>query len=216
MRKSRIQRLRIVAALTLSVGVIACSAETRSDAGQAGESVMADAGEEEPANTEGPGEHSGSEARGESSEGGGEHARAESRGEHERPAAESEHGPAGEGEHGEEGEHAGEEGGHDEGGEESGVYIARHATWDVVRRGARLVLSFDNSSGSFRGTVENTTGSRLCAVRVEVHLSSGTELGPTPHTSLPTGETLEVELDAEGEAFDTWTAHPEMGSCGGV
>jgi hypothetical protein len=67
------------------------------------------------------------------------------------------------GEHGEGGE--GEK--HDEGegdGEESGAYIERGATRDAIRRGARLVLSFDPASNAFVGTVENTTEATMCAV----------------------------------------------------
>ncbi len=116
-----------------------------------------------------------------------------------------------------EGEHS-EGAEHDEsaeGGEsaESGVYIGRGNTWDVTRRGARLVLTFDPSSDAFQGTVENTTESTLCAVRVEVHLSTGTELGPTSRTDVPAGQTIKVELSTDGEVFDSWTAHPEMSGC---
>lgn len=110
-----------------------------------------------------------------------------------------------------EGEHA--EGG--EGGErqESGVYIGVGETWDVTRRGARLVLAFDAESGAFKGRVLNTTESTLCAVRVEVHLSTGTELGPTSRTDVPAGQTISVALSTGGEEFDSWTAHPEMSAC---
>lgn len=112
-----------------------------------------------------------------------------------------------------EGEHA-EGGEHDDGeGEESGVYIERGDTWDVTRRGARLVLTFDPSPDAFEGTVENTTESTLCAVRVEVHLSSGTELGPTPRTDVPAGQTIGIKLSTDGEEFESWTAHPEVSGC---
>ncbi len=118
-----------------------------------------------------------------------------------------------------EGEHGGSEGdgGHDSGeeGEESGVYMARDETWDATRRGARLVLSFNPETNAFEGKVENTTAQTLCAVRVEVHLSSGTELGPTERTDLPSGETTEVTLPTAGEDFETWTAHPELSRCSG-
>jgi hypothetical protein len=121
---------------------------------------------------------------------GGEHARAEGR---EAPVG---------GEHGEAGER-----------EESGVQIGRENTWDATRNGARLVLSFDAASGAFLGTIENTTRQTLCAVRVEVHLSSGTELGPTERTDLGPGETMTLTLGTGGEAFDSWTAHPEVSPC---
>ncbi len=144
-------------------------------------------------------------AAGERSEGAGEHARSEGGGEHARSESGGEHGEDGEGsEHGSGGE--GE-------GEESGEQIGREDTWDATRNGARLVLSFDSESNAFVGTVENTTPQTLCAVRVEVHLSTGTELGPTERTDLLSGETTVVELPTVGEVFDTWTAHPEVSPC---
>lgn len=140
---------------------------------------------------------------------------------------EGEHGDGGEegeGEHGEgrgehdgnSGEHGGERG-HDEGdeGEESGEYLGRDETWDATRRGARLILSFNPGASAFAGTVENTTGETLCAVRVEVHLSSGTELGPTQRTDLAPGTATAIELETAGEAFERWTAHPEVSRCAG-
>jgi hypothetical protein len=140
-----------------------------------------------------------------------EHAASEGAGEH----AVSEGGSEGEGTEGA-GEH-GEGGGHDSGeeGEESGVYIGADETWDATRRGARLILAFDPVTNTFLGTVENTTQETICAVRVEVHLSTGTELGPTERTDLAPGQTTDVGFATGGEAFDTWTAHPELSPCGG-
>jgi hypothetical protein len=155
------------------------------------------------------------EARGEaieqaSAEGAAEHARAEGAGEHERGEGAGE----GRGEHGEGGE--GEEHGAGEEGEESSVYIGIEETWDATRSGLRLVLSFDPVSNAFVGTVENTTEQKLCAVRVEVHLSTGTEFGPTERTDLLPGESTVVELPTAGEDFEAWTAHPEVSACTGV
>ena len=123
-----------------------------------------------------------------------------------------EHMEGGEGEEG--GEHA--EGAEGEEGEESGEYVARDATWDNTRRGMRLVLALDASSNAFVGTVENTTQAQICAVRVEVHLSGGPELGPTNSTDLPPGESVSVELPAGSNTVETWTAHPESSACGGT
>ncbi|WP_420461584.1 hypothetical protein [Candidatus Palauibacter sp.] len=50
-------------------------------------------------------------------------------------------------------------------------------------------------------------------MRVEVHLSTGTELGPTERTDLAPGGSTAVEMAAGGEAFERWTAHPEMSAC---
>lgn len=144
-------------------------------------------------------------AAGEQAEGGeaGEHAEGGERGE----------GELGEG--GEGGEHA-EGGGHSEGGghgEESGEYVGRADGWDATRRGIRLRLAFDEERDAFVGTAENTTEGTVCAVRVEVHLAGGPELGPTERQDLGAGESAAVELSAAGEDFDSWTAHPETSAC---
>jgi len=196
----------IVTALVTSLWLAACSGEPRTDAEMAGESGHAEeAGEHSSA--EGGVEGIGAEGSGEHREGG----EAQEGGEHREGGKAGEGGEHAEG--GESGEHGGE-GGHDEEGEESGVYIGAAETWDVVRRGARLVMSFDPASNAFLGTVENTTEQTLCAIRVEVHLSTGTELGPTARTDLSAGQTTSVRLPTEGEIFDAWTAHPEMSPCG--
>ena len=157
------------------------------------------------------------EPRGDAGTADGSGAPLEAAAEVERPEGEAESASSeGEGEHGEsegEGEHGESEG---EEGEESGVYIGSEDTWDATRNGAKLVLSFDPASNAFVRTVENTTRQTLCAVRVEVHLSTGTELGPTERADLGSGETTVVRLPTAGELFDTWTAHPEISPCTGV
>jgi hypothetical protein len=179
----------IMTVLIMAGGLVACAGEPEADTGDSGEASRAEpAGEQSPAATPG------ADVSEEGAEGG-----------------EGEEG----GEHDEGGE--GEEGGeHDEGGEgeESGVYIGRDDTWDATRRGARLVLTFDSVSDAFGGTVENTSEQTLCAVRVEVHLSGGRELGPTERTDLAAGETIAVTLPTEGAGFESWTAHPEVSACG--
>jgi hypothetical protein len=117
---------------------------------------------------------------------------------------------AGEGERGEHaekvgGEHAGE-------GEEAGPQISKDGTHDEVRKGARLILSFDIESSSFIGTVENVTEKTLSRVRVEVHLSNGKELGPTKPIELAPGKKADVKLSAEGQSFTWWKAHAEVGA----
>lgn len=101
---------------------------------------------------------------------------------------------------------------HGEGGEESGTQLALDETYDQVRNGARLLLSYDAQSNSFNGTVENTTDKTLERVRVEVHLSNGKELGPTTPADLAPGEKWDVKLTAASKDFDGWSAHPEVGS----
>jgi hypothetical protein len=190
MKVTTYRRFGIVGVAAMSFGVAGCSDGERASS----------EGEAEPASSEAAAENASSEGSGEHarSEGSGEHASSEGSGEHDEGGEEGEHGSGGAGE-----------------GEESGEYIGPADTWDKTRRGARLVLAFNAASNSFVGTVENTTGQTLCAIRVEVHLSTGTELGPTERTDLPSGEKTTVELPTAGEAFDTWTAHPELSSCGG-
>ena len=100
------------------------------------------------------------------------------------------------------------------GGEEGRAadILALDETLDAIRGGARLILNYDASSNSFRGTVENTTDGVLERVRVEVHLSNGTELGPTTPTNMAPGEVALIDLPATPESFIGWTTHAEVGS----
>lgn len=126
-------------------------------------------------------------------------------GEHESAATTSE----GQGEHGSARGH-GEEG-REESGEESGTEYALDETYDVVRKGVRLVIAYDAEDNSFTGTVENTTSQTLNSVRVEVHLSNGIELGPTTPGDLAPGQQRAVNLEAKDTSFDGWTPHAEVG-----
>ena len=104
---------------------------------------------------------------------------------------------------------------HEEGGgegEESAQQFAKDQTYDNVRHGARLILAYDATTETFVGTVENTTNQTLSRVRVEVHLSNGIELGPTTPNDLASGQKVNVELNAAGQDFSKWSAHPEVGS----
>lgn len=98
-------------------------------------------------------------------------------------------------------------------GEEAGATHALDESFDMVRKGVRLVMSWDAAARAFVGTVENITEATIQAVRVEVHLSNGVELGPTPRADLAPGEMRAVELSAAGvTGFDGWTPHAETGS----
>ena len=105
---------------------------------------------------------------------------------------------------------------HGFGGEEGrgASALALDETLDTVRRGARLVLNYDAPSNSFKGTVENTTNGVLDRVRIEVHLSNGTELGPTTSTDMAPGEVIAINLPATPASFTGWTAHAEVGAGG--
>ena len=130
-----------------------------------------------------------------------------------------EHGGGGEGTEGSGGEGSGGESGGESaasGGEEgSGANtLAPDETFDMVRSGARLILSYDAPSNSFKGTVENTTNNVLGRVRIEVHLSNGTELGPTPPIDMAPGEVVAINLPAT-PAFTGWIAHAGGEGSGG-
>ncbi len=129
-----------------------------------------------------------------------------------------EHGSGGEGrgegsgEHGSRGESGGESGSE---GSEGGNALALDETFDMVRAGARLIMSYDPAANAFVGSVANTTDATLTRVRIEVHLSNGIELGPTTPTDLAPGEILDVVLPASTQSFDGWTPHAEVGASEG-
>ena len=117
------------------------------------------------------------------------------------------------GEHGGSGGESGRESGGESGSEEgSGATLAPDATFDATRGGAQLVLNYDAAGNAFTGTVENTTNSALSNVRIEVHLSNGTELGPTTPVDMAPGEVLAVNLPSTQASFTGWIAHAEVGS----
>ena len=118
-----------------------------------------------------------------------------------------EHGPGGEGAEG-----WGEQGGAPGSEEASGANLAPDDTFDAVRGGARLILNYDAAGNAFTGTVENTTNNVLGNVRIEVHLSNGTELGPTTPVNLAPGQMLDVNLPSTQASFTGWIAHAEVGS----
>ena len=113
----------------------------------------------------------------------------------------------------ESGEHGGggEVSGGSESGEESGAQLSLADTYDHIRGGARLILNYDQQSNSFKGTVENTTNQTLKRVRVEIHLSNGTELGPTTPVDLAPGQKIDVKMAATKANFTGWTPHAEVG-----
>ncbi|MXX55307.1 MAG: hypothetical protein F4106_11735 [Gemmatimonadetes bacterium] len=98
---------------------------------------------------------------------------------------------------------------------ESGTRWNPDETATETRSGVTLILSYDSSSQRFNGTATNTTNSPVSDVRVEIHLSNGTELGPTPRTSLNAQESKPVTLDARGQNFDWYSVHVEFGSSSG-
>ncbi|MFC1729412.1 hypothetical protein ACFL6I_03655 [candidate division KSB1 bacterium] len=127
---------------------------------------------------------------------------------------ESEHAQAEEGEHSsrESGEHASREAGEHAQGEESGIRYTLSETCEEVRKGVQLHLIYDQSTSTFIGTIKNTSNETAKSVRIEVHLSNKVELGPTTPVDLAPGIESDVNLSAEGQSFEWWTAHAEVGN----
>jgi len=97
-------------------------------------------------------------------------------------------------------------------GEKSETLLSPDQVYDAESKGTHMVLSYDAEAAAFTGTVENISTEVLDRVRVEVHLSNGTELGPTTQVKLAPGEKRAVKLSAAGEDFESWTTHAEVGS----
>jgi hypothetical protein len=76
-------------------------------------------------------------------------------------------------------------------------------------------MVYDPGTSTFQGIVQNTTSQTLCRLRVELHSSIGTELGPTNPDDLPAGGTLMGELSAAGEIFVGGSARAETSPCAG-
>ena len=107
------------------------------------------------------------------------------------------------------------EGAHSESGSEPGESGTQYGLTDTAREsrsGVDLVMRYNAGQARFTGTVTNTTNGAVSNVRVEIHLSNGIELGPTPRVHLAPGQVHQVELDAGGGSFTSWSVHVELGS----
>ena len=198
-----------VIGVVLAFAFIGCNASSEPDEGRSESESDEHNSVSEP--DEGSGESESSERRIESESGegrsgseSGEHNSVSESGEHSSESEPDEHrGESESGEHRSESESG-------EGGEESGAQFALSETFDSIRAGARLVLSYDSTANAFTGTVENTTEDTLRRVRVEVHLSNGIELGPTTPVDLAPGQIVHITLRASSQPFTSWSAHPEV------
>lgn len=97
--------------------------------------------------------------------------------------------------------------------EDPGDYIGARETWDERVGSARLVLSYDAGQSAFVGTVQNVTRGGICGVQVWVHLSTGTELGPTTSTDVASNQTVDVRLPSGTASFEGWNARMGMQRC---
>ena len=88
--------------------------------------------------------------------------------------------------------------------------------WDITetatdtRSGVDLEISYDSSTEKFEGTLNNTSNGTVDGVRVEIHLSNGVELGPTPKIDLMAANSSAVTLDASGQTFTWYSVHIEV------
>lgn len=99
----------------------------------------------------------------------------------------------------------------EEGMSTGAMTLAKNETYDVTKNGARLVLKYNRSKKGFEGTLQNVGNQVLTRARVEIHLNSGTELGPTTPVDLAVGETINLSLPTS-ESFNTWVTHAEFGN----
>lgn len=106
---------------------------------------------------------------------------------------------------GAEGSEAGEE------GTSTGAQtLMKSQTYDATKNGGRLVLSYNSTTKAFEGTLKNVGNQPLTRARVEIHLNTGTELGPTTPVDLQVGQTIQLKLPTP-ENFTTWVTHAEFG-----
>ncbi|GEM_PF-417843 len=118
--------------------------------------------------------------------------------------------------------HEGSEANHSHSGDHTHTQEKKHSdgmvepdeTYEEVRKGVRLTLSYNHESSTFGGKIENTTKEALPQISVGVQLSNGTKLGPTTPVTLDAGEVHSVELNADGESFESWSAHSTLRSDG--
>ena len=103
--------------------------------------------------------------------------------------------------------------GEGQGGEpgESGTQYRKSQIASETREGVVLEIAYDSMNDAFVGTVRNTNNRMVQHVRVEVHLSNGVELGPTPRVNLAAGETRAVYLSAGSQSFTGFSVHVELG-----
>jgi len=94
--------------------------------------------------------------------------------------------------------------------EETGTQYGIDDMCYEVKNGVRLIIAYEDSLDSFVGTVENVSDAIIQDVRVEVHLNTGTELGPTPYVDLAPNQVEDVVLEVNGELFVTWSVHAEV------
>ena len=74
---------------------------------------------------------------------------------------------------------------------------------------ARITLSYDAETKSFKGFVENIGRDVMEQCHVSIQLSNGQEIGPKTVGNIDPGSRASIELTVEGE-FDRWTVQPAV------
>ena len=94
--------------------------------------------------------------------------------------------------------------------EESG--LAPDTVYDEeVAFAVRLVLSYDATAGTFKGTVTNIARDTLSRLRVEVRLDgSDDRVADATLADLAPGQPMEVSIPAGGEPFGFWEVDTEI------
>ena len=99
---------------------------------------------------------------------------------------------------------------------ESGIQWNIDQTADETANGLRLILTYNPTTSTFEGTLENVSPSVITMTRVEVHVIDATnnfiEFGPTPPTDMQPGATRNISLQiTPGLNFVRFTIDAETG-----
>jgi len=99
-------------------------------------------------------------------------------------------------------------------GNAPGTFIPVTDTWDSVRDGLHVVLSYDEGLDAFKGMITNNTSGTLCDAQVSVQLENGPDLGPSTPVDLDAGAARPVEIRVDGEPVQFFAATSMMQDCG--
>ena len=118
----------------------------------------------------------------------------------------------------------GSEGGGGESGDESSPPTPIEDSIEGMANGQDYVFSFDESRDVFEGTV-TPTSAKVCGSKTEIHVctdfdmmsmmcnGSVIELGPTIPVDLQPGDIVNIVMYIDAPTFDTYSLHPEAGTC---
>ena len=91
---------------------------------------------------------------------------------------------------------------------EPDVGIAPDIRLAGIQNGVRFMLDYDSTANAFTGLVENTTGSTLSSVTVEIRLDGSDDRGAqVTIVDLAPSQVSEVTLPIGSDPFTTWSGH---------